>query len=197
MEPAGPPRLAGRPMVEKEHSVASNESGVNNEMTVIGRETTIRGEIDFEQSARIMGHFEGKIRSRGEVQIGETAQCRAEVDAVAVVVEGTLEGNINAHDRLRIGKTAHLTGDICAPKLQVDEGATFVGHCRVGDAAAEGIQARSVPTAASRPPTAPATQPAPRTEPAAIDFKPPWRERAEADAKGEATPIRAGGNGAA
>lgn len=181
-------------MVEKERNVASNEPGVNTEMTVIGRETTIRGEIDFEQSARILGHFEGKIRSRGEVQIGETAQCRAEVDAIAVVVEGTLEGNINAHDRLRIGKTAHLTGDICAPKLQVDEGATFVGHCRVGDAAAEGSPSRPTPSSASRPAT-----PSPaRAEPAAIDFKPPWRERAEVEAKGEpVAPLGAGGNGAA
>jgi len=161
----------------KERTVSSNESSVSNDMTVIGRGTTIKGEVDFENGARILGVFEGKIRSQGEVQIGDTADCRAEIDAQRVVVEGTLQGDIVAHDRLRITKTAHLTGDIRAPKLVVEEGASFVGNVRVGDAAMQAPATRAgTPASASRP-AMPSTPPADQ-----VDFKPPWREHAEINA---------------
>lgn len=149
-----------------------NETGANGDLTVIGRGTTIRGEVDFEHGARILGTFEGKIRSRGEVQIGDTADCRAEIDAERVTIEGAMQGNIIARDRLRLTKTARLNGDIRATKLLVEEGASYVGQCRVGDAALENGAAR-----------APAQQPAPvplRAAPAeAVDFKPPWRDQPE------------------
>ena len=40
------------------------------ELTVIGPDTRIKGEMFFEKSARILGQFEGKIIAQGEVQIG-------------------------------------------------------------------------------------------------------------------------------
>jgi cytoskeletal protein CcmA (bactofilin family) len=152
--------------IAKERIVPSNEQGAD--MTVIGRETTIRGEIDFEHSARILGTLEGKIRSRGEVQIGESAQCKADVDAARVVIEGAIEGNITAREALRLEKTAHLTGDILATALHVEEGASFIGHCRVGDAATADSSPGATQPPASSPPPPPASGPQ-------VDFKPPWR----------------------
>lgn len=150
-----------------------NETGANGDLTVIGRGTTIRGEVDFEHGARILGTFEGKIRSRGEVQIGDTADCRAEIDAERVTIEGAMQGNIIARDRLRLTKTAHLNGDIRATKLLVEEGASYVGQCRVGDAALEGGPARAATQQAM--PAAPL-----RAVPSeAVDFKPPWRDQPE------------------
>jgi cytoskeletal protein CcmA (bactofilin family) len=157
----------------KERIVSLNETGANGDLTVIGRGTTIRGEVDFEHGARILGTFEGKIRSRGEVQIGDTADCRAEIDAERVTVEGAMQGNIIARDRLRLTKTARLNGDIRATKLLVEEGASYVGQCRVGDAAMEGGPARTTPQQA--PPASPLRAMPPET----VDFKPPWRDQPE------------------
>ena len=50
------------------------------ELTVIGADTRIKGEMFFEKSARILGHFEGKITAQGEVQIGNGANCNAAGD---------------------------------------------------------------------------------------------------------------------
>ncbi len=165
--------------------MTTKQTADDNSITVIGQGTTIKGEVDFDNGARILGVFEGAIRSKGEVQIGDTAKCKADVDAESVVIEGTIAGNINARDRLCLRETAHFTGDITAAKLHVDEGASFVGHCRVGENTAQNKTTHSIKAAAST--TAPAsvttepkiTTPADQDE---VDFKPPWKEKAESGA---------------
>ena len=129
-----------------------------NEMTIIGPDTRISGEMTFDKSARILGTFEGKITAKGEVQIGPTADCRAAIDAQRVIVDGTVTGPIHAHERLTLSPNARVTGDITAGTLIVAEGASFVGQCQVGPQAAELSK-----NAGSSMPSG------------EIDFKPPWK----------------------
>lgn len=140
----------------------ASDNSLNGEMTVIGCGTTIRGEVDFDQGARILGVFEGKIRSKGEVHIAESANCNAEIDAESIVIDGTTNGNIIARDRCRLSSHANLMGDITAKKLLVEDGATFVGHCRVG----EGVDVNQTGTATKSAETGVTTR---------VDFKPPWK----------------------
>jgi cytoskeletal protein CcmA (bactofilin family) len=62
---------------------------------------------------------------------------RAEVRAGAVVLEGTIDGNAVAEERCELRAACTLRGDLKAAKLLVTEGATFVGRCEVGPAAAQ------------------------------------------------------------
>ncbi len=110
----------------------------NSEMTVIGRDTKIKGEMTFDSGARILGTFEGKISSAGEVQVGEGANCLAAIDAQRVVVDGQIQGDITAGEVLTLNADARVQGDIVANKLIVIEGATFEGNCRVGPSVASG-----------------------------------------------------------
>lgn len=173
--------------------MAQRETEQGNDLTVIGRGTTIRGEVDFDQGARILGVFEGKIRSQGEVQIGDTAECRAEIDAAKVRIDGRLEGDVLARERLHLSESANVTGDIRASTLHVDEGATFVGHCCVGEDAMQSAGSTKTTTTARPASTAAGTTESKsggtRTSPLAVevgqpavDFKPPWREASKADA---------------
>ncbi len=168
--------------------MTTKQTGETSNLTVIGQGTTIKGEVDFDNGARILGVFEGIIRSKGEVQIGDTARCKADVEAESVVIEGTIEGNINARQRLSLRETAHFTGDITATKLHVDEGASFVGHCCVGENVGKADPARttkSAQTAQTRP-AAPAVTAEPKitttVDQDEVDFKPPWKETAESGA---------------
>lgn len=102
------------------------------QITIIGKDAKIKGELSFENSAKILGGFEGKISAKGEVIIGETANCRATVEAGTVVVDGPIEGDIIARDRIQLTPKAKVKGDIIAASLSVGEGASFVGHCKVG-----------------------------------------------------------------
>lgn len=153
----------------------ANENGLNTEMTVIGCGTTIRGEVDFDQGARILGVFEGKIRSKGEVHIAESAQCNAEIDALDITIDGQTTGNVVARNRLRLSENARLTGDITAKTLLVEEGASFTGHCCVGETATKnvGSSASSHAPVTSSPKTSEVTT--------RVDFKPPWKASEDTD----------------
>ena len=107
------------------------------ELTVIGADTRIKGEMFFEKSARILGHFEGKITAQGEVQIGVGANCNAAVEAEQIIVDGSVQGPLFARDRLTLTSNAQVQGDLTAGTLVVSEGASFVGHCNVGPRAQE------------------------------------------------------------
>lgn len=165
-------------------ATSKNEIG-GGEMTVIGRDTRIKGEMHFENGARILGHFEGRIASKGEVQIGDGATCEAAVTASRITVDGTVRGDMHAADNLTLNAKADVTGDIVAANLIVCEGATFVGHCSVGPNAQP----------ASRPASAPAPEiatrkvelPEPKAKAASApaedldgDVTPPWKAEAVA-----------------
>ncbi|MGE3106775.1 MAG: polymer-forming cytoskeletal protein [Phycisphaerales bacterium] len=113
--------------------------------TVIGPDTQIKGEMTFEGSAKILGKFDGKIISKGEVQIGQGAVCKATIEAGTVIVDGEIAGNITARERVKLNASAKVTGDMVAKSLIVAEGAAFQGQYQVGPEAIE----KALGTAAS------------------------------------------------
>lgn len=145
------------------------------ELTVIGADTRIKGEMFFDKSARILGKFEGRIAAKGEVQVGQGAVCQAAVEAERVIVDGAVEGPIVARERLTLTANATVRGDLTAGTLVVAEGATFVGNCNVGPRAKEIAKDKSLGEAAA------ITEPKPT--PARLDddpqFRPPWASERE------------------
>lgn len=111
--------------------------------TVIGPDTQIKGEMTFEGSAKILGKFDGKIVSKGEVQIGQGAVCKATIEASTVIVDGEVAGNITARERVKLNASAKVTGDMVAKTLIVAEGAAFQGQYQVGAEAIEKALASS------------------------------------------------------
>jgi cytoskeletal protein CcmA (bactofilin family) len=101
--------------------------------TVIGPDTHIKGEMVFDSTARILGTFEGRVIAKGEIQIGEGAACKAAVEGTTVIVDGLIEGDVTARERVQLNSKARVVGDIVAATLVVAEGASFNGHCRVGN----------------------------------------------------------------
>lgn len=131
-----------------------SETSANGHMTTIGPDTTIVGEMRFEKTARILGRFEGKVATNGELQVGQGACCKAAVEAGTLIVDGTIEGDIIAHQRVQLNSDAFVDGDIVAEKLIVAEGASFSGHCKVGPEAVKAATSQSgtsSPTGAAAP----------------------------------------------
>jgi cytoskeletal protein CcmA (bactofilin family) len=108
-----------------------------NQTTIIGADTHIKGDMTFDSTARLLGTFEGRISAKGELQIADSAACRASVEATKVLVDGTVEGNVTARERVELTAKAKVKGDLVATKLVVAEGASFVGHVTVGPDAAK------------------------------------------------------------
>ena len=129
----------------------------NEKMTVIAVDTQIIGEMKFEQTARILGKFEGKINAKGELQVAQGALCKAEVKAANVTIDGTVEGNINASKQVKLNANATMTGNVTAEKLVMSDGASLFGQVAVGTNAAKpaapGAKAEQAPPASQHEPS--------------------------------------------
>lgn len=110
----------------------SSATGHLESPTVIGPGSRIRGDMVFDNPARILGEFEGSIASRSELHVGAGGSVRANLDGSTVIIDGNVEGDITARECLQLNAGARVTGDIAAATMVVVQGASFVGHCRVG-----------------------------------------------------------------
>lgn len=98
---------------------------------ILSRGVSIKGSVKFLNELVVDGEVEGMIDSPGKLSIGEYAQIKGEIKAKSVTVRGTIEGNILATERCELAAGCTLCGDIEAPRLVVDENASFVGSAKV------------------------------------------------------------------
>jgi cytoskeletal protein CcmA (bactofilin family) len=104
---------------------------------VLSSGVSIKGDVTFRTELLIDGQVDGAIKSEGKLTIGQHARIRGEIRAGTVTVQGTVEGNVYASDRCSLESGATLRGDIEAPRLAVDENATFTGSAKISTKAAQ------------------------------------------------------------
>ena len=80
----------------------------------------------------IAGAFNGNISVEGQLMLTESGACLGDLMADNVVVCGKVEGNISARSRIELRADAKVTGNICAPALEVQPGAKITGKLQVG-----------------------------------------------------------------
>src|SRR5690606_12128982 len=105
------------------------ESG---ETTVVGADSHFKGELTFERTAKIVGRFDGKIGGNGVLDVAQNAQCKADITAAGVNVDGTIEGNLTCKDTVKLNGSGTVRGDITAGKMTMAEGASIYGMVNVG-----------------------------------------------------------------
>jgi cytoskeletal protein CcmA (bactofilin family) len=120
--------------------------------TVIAADTRIKGEMSFKNTARIDGKFEGNIQAQGELQVGNSATCAADINADSLVCDGVVTGNVNAVQRVQLNGKAKMKGDIVSERLICAEGASLVGHVTVGPDARKGSVGQPADQKAPPPP---------------------------------------------
>jgi cytoskeletal protein CcmA (bactofilin family) len=99
---------------------------------LLSRGVSIKGSVKFLNELLIDGEVEGTVDSTGTLTIGEHARMCGEIRTKSVKVRGTVEGNIFVSERCQLQAGCMLLGNIEAPRLIVDENATFVGSANVG-----------------------------------------------------------------
>ncbi|MFQ6048484.1 MAG: polymer-forming cytoskeletal protein [Phycisphaerae bacterium] len=103
--------------------------------TIIGADARFKGELTFEKGVRLLGQFEGQISTKGQLHVAEGARLLADVSAGDIQVEGEVKGNLTATGKVQLKSSARLEGDLRTARLEVMEGAMFVGNCLVGQQA--------------------------------------------------------------
>ncbi|MEM7681916.1 MAG: polymer-forming cytoskeletal protein [Planctomycetota bacterium] len=116
--------------------------------TIVGADSHFEGKLSFERTARINGKFDGTITGKGELQVSQNAQCKADVSAAALAVDGLIEGNVKAQDTVKLNSSGVVRGDITAAKMVMAEGASLYGVCAVGPDAGSGKPSAAAPQAA-------------------------------------------------
>ncbi len=100
--------------------------------TILGPDAHFKGDLQFEKGVRLLGKLEGSVTSKGRLHVADGASLMAEVNAADIQVEGEVKGNLKATTKIHLTASARLEGDIQTAKLEVNEGAVFVGRCIVG-----------------------------------------------------------------
>jgi cytoskeletal protein CcmA (bactofilin family) len=87
-----------------------------------------KGELTFEDTLRIDGKFEGTIRSKRALIIGDKGDVQADIDVGSVSIDGTVRGNIVAREKIEIHPHGRVFARLQAPILKIEEGAHFEGE---------------------------------------------------------------------
>ncbi len=132
-EPTPPPVLktpsAPAPTPIQEPAHAPQKGGF------LSNGVSIKGSVKFATELMIDGEVEGTITSSGRLTVGKNARIVGEINTRSVVVYGTIEGNVTAEERCELHSGCTLKGDIEAPRLVVDEDATFLGSAKIATGA--------------------------------------------------------------
>lgn len=98
----------------------------------LGRSLTIKGELTASEDLTLHGQMDGRVTlPEHTLTIGPEADIRAEINAGAVVIMGTVVGNVTASKRVEIRATGSVTGDISSPGLAIDDGGLVVGKVQM------------------------------------------------------------------
>ena len=100
----------------------------DNSQTVIGKSVTIKGEIQGSEPLVIEGTVEGKVQIDTSVMIRDSGLVKADLDAGTLNVAGGVIGNISVKEKVEIVNGGYVVGDIRAPRVVINDGASVKGH---------------------------------------------------------------------
>lgn len=95
--------------------------------------SSFTGELEFEDTMRIDGKFKGKITSKNELIVGETATIDGDIHVGRIAISGTVMGKIKADQKIEIHRSGRVYSDLETPALIIEEGALFQGQCTMSE----------------------------------------------------------------
>jgi cytoskeletal protein CcmA (bactofilin family) len=94
--------------------------------TVLGANSTLKGEFESQANVRLDGVFEGTLQIEGNVLVGETARITADIHAKNISIAGAVRGNVSGN-KIQLLRTGRVWGDISATAITTEEGAFIDG----------------------------------------------------------------------
>ncbi len=94
----------------------------------------IIGELITDSSIRIDGEVQGNITSAGKVLIGENAVIKGNLNCNEADVEGRITGDLKVEALLTLREKSKIEGNISTAKIEIHQGAIFLGNCSMGGA---------------------------------------------------------------
>ena len=104
---------------------------IENITTYIGKDTEFEGKLRFYGTIRIDGQFKGEIMGEGTLIVGEGATIDADIHVSQIFNSGRIQGDVTADNKIEIRAPGKILGNIHAPSIVINEGATIEGNCRM------------------------------------------------------------------
>lgn len=108
--------------------------------TIIGPTVRVEGDFKAEGNVVIEGQVLGSFVTKKNLQVGEGAKIKANVEAENAWVAGEVKGNLNIKNHLELANGAKIKGDIETQILTMATGSQINGHLKMGELAAEKIE---------------------------------------------------------
>ena len=118
-------------MFNNKQEMKDNEE-LSNARNIIGKGTTLKGDLETFGNIRIEGKIVGNIKTKSKLIIGHSSHVEGNIIAQNADIEGHVIGNIDVSEVVTLKATALINGDITTNKLIVESGATFNGASKMG-----------------------------------------------------------------
>jgi cytoskeletal protein CcmA (bactofilin family) len=112
--------------------------------TLIGKASRVHGDLEFAGGLHLDGSIAGNVRASpsedSSLSISETGSIEGNVEAVNVMLNGTVRGDIVARDRVVLGATARVQGNVYYGVIEMTLGAQIMGKLtRISEKAVETV----------------------------------------------------------
>ena len=110
-------------------SVQREQPAHEGQVSVIGETLHFKGELSAGEDLVVEGTVEGTV-NQGKCCLTVTPRgvLLANVNATKIFIEGRVEGDLSATVSVTIRESGNVNGNIVAPKVALNEGATFNGN---------------------------------------------------------------------
>jgi cytoskeletal protein CcmA (bactofilin family) len=121
------------------------------EAATIGRSITIRGDVTGDEDLYIQGRIEGTVDlKQHSVTVGPEGRVKANIKGRMVTIEGEVDGDVRGQEQVALRSASKVTGDITAPRVVLEDGATFLGSIDMSGKAPAEHQHELKPAATER-----------------------------------------------
>lgn len=108
----------------------------------------------------IQGRVDGTVDlEKHNVTVGPEGRVKADITGRTVTIEGEVEGNVRGQEQVALRSASKVTGDIVAPRVVLEDGASFLGSIDMSHKPSVGGQPKPSSTPVRNEPTPP-----PKTE---------------------------------
>ena len=102
-------------------------------VNMIGKGTSIKGDVRSDGDFRIDGNLTGSIHSTGKIVVGATGTIDGEINCQNADISGVVKATIKVKELLSLKATCKVSGDVHTNKLAIEPGAIFTGTCNMGE----------------------------------------------------------------
>jgi len=137
------------------HSMLSLTDGQAAPLSILARGTRFVGTLETSGIVRVEGEVSGDLHAHGgQVLVAEGGVVEGDVEAALAVVAGEVRGQVVAEELVELKAGSVVLGDICTPRITVEEGGAVNGTLRMVPPAKGNGKAGAKPAKPERPPVA-------------------------------------------